>query len=150
MIIVDEAHTARGVGGLHPDMRGQGHWPLGDPFQRWPGKLFSNLVNAATMHELTESGVLVPMRVKSCHPINMDGAATSGGEWTDAAAGERGMGDCRGRGGGVAPARRGRKTIVFGSTIAHCAELCKSFNEAGVMAQLFTRRRRGGAQEHPG
>ena len=32
----------------------------------------------------------------------------------------------------------GRKTIVFGPTIAYCAELCQQFNDAGIMAATFT------------
>ncbi|TCP18726.1 DEAD/DEAH box helicase, partial [Simplicispira metamorpha] len=32
----------------------------------------------------------------------------------------------------------GRKTIVFGGSIAHCKELCRQFTEAGVMAAVFT------------
>lgn len=63
----------------------------------------------------------------------MTGAATAGGEWTDAAAEERGMGIV-----GVWSkewiARRSRKTIVFGATIKHCQELANSFLDAGVMA----------------
>jgi DNA repair protein RadD len=68
----------------------------------------------------------------------MSGAETSGGEWTDRAAGERGMeiiGDV------VSEWHKhgeGRKTIVFGATIAHCEELCRQFVESGVMAAVFT------------
>jgi DNA repair protein RadD len=32
----------------------------------------------------------------------------------------------------------GRKTIVFGATIAHCEELCRQFIGSGVMAAVFT------------
>lgn len=107
------------------------------PFSPGLGKIATNLVNAATMHELTEAGVLVPMRVFSCTKVNMKDAATSGGEWTDAAAGERGMeivGDV------VTEWHKfgeGRKTIVFGATIAHCEEMCRQFNQSGVMAAVF-------------
>jgi DNA repair protein RadD len=107
------------------------------PFSRGLGKLFTNLVNAATMHELTESGVLVPLRVFSCTPTNMKGAATAGGEWTDKAAEERGLeivGDVV-----TEWVRYGadRKTIVFGATINHCEEICRQFNQAGIMAAVF-------------
>lgn len=141
VIIIDEAHTQLSVWVDYIQSDECTAKVIGlsaTPFSAGLGKLFTNLVNAATMDELTRSGVLVPMRVMSCTAANMDGAATSGGEWTDAAAGERGMeiiGDV------VAEWLKfgeNRKTIVFGSTIAHCAEMCKAFNEAGVMAQLFT------------
>jgi superfamily II DNA/RNA helicase len=68
----------------------------------------------------------------------MRGAETSGGEWTDGAAAERGMGIV----GDVVSewVKHGekRKTICFGATIAHCEELCRQFNEVGVMAAVFT------------
>lgn len=108
------------------------------PFSKGLGRIFTNLINAATMAELTESGVLVPMRVFSCTRVDMRGAETAGGEWTDRAAEERGMqiiGDVVTE---WIKFGENRKTIVFGSTIAHCEELCQQFNESGVMASVFT------------
>ena len=109
------------------------------PFTKGLGQVFTRLINATTMAELTESGVLVPMRVLSCVRPDMAGAAvTKSGEWSDKAAEERGMaivGDV------VAEWMQhseGRKTIVFGGSIAHCKELCRQFTEAGVMAAVFT------------
>lgn len=141
LIIVDEAHTQLSVWVDYiqsPECTAKVVGLSATPFSTGLGKIFTNLVNAATMHELTESGVLVPMRAMSCTTANMEGAATSGGEWTDGAAGERGMeivGDVVSE---WLKHGENRKTIVFGSTIAHCTSLCKSFNEAGVLAQLFT------------
>lgn len=108
------------------------------PFASGLGKIFTNLVNAATMDELTRSGVLVPMRVFSCTKIDMRGAETIGGEWSDGAAAERGMdiiGDVVTEWSKFAA---DRKTIIFGATIAHCEEMARQFNEAGVMAACFT------------
>ena len=108
------------------------------PFTPGLGKIFTRLVNATTMHDLTQDGVLVPMRIFSCHRPDMTGAETSGGEWTDRAAEERGMeivGDV------VSDWHRygdNRKTIVFGATIKHCEELCRQFIQSGVMAAVFT------------
>ena len=111
------------------------------PFSKGLGKVFTNLVNAATMHELTELGILVPMRLFSCRKPDMSGAATVGGvngEWTAEAAGERELaivGDV------VTEWTRhahNLKTIVFGATIVHCEELCKQFNECGIQAACFT------------
>jgi len=90
------------------------------------------------MHDLTQNGVLVPMRIFSCSKPDMEGAETRGGEWTDKAAEERELkivGDV------VADWHRfgqSRKTIVFGATIKHCEELCRQFIESGVMAAVFT------------
>jgi DNA repair protein RadD len=139
LIIIDEAHTQLKVWTEYI-MRTQAVC-IGlsaTPFSPGLGKLFTNLVNATTMHELTQSGVLVPMRVFSCTRANMEGAATAGGEWTDRAAEERGMeiiGDVVSEWFKYAESR---KTIVFGATIAHCKELCRQFIDSGVMAAVFT------------
>jgi len=139
VIIVDEAHTQlKAWTELIHSSRAAFIGLSATPFSAGLGKLFTRLVNATTMAELTESGVLVPMRVLSCTKVDMTGAATSGGEWTDGAAAERGMaiiGDV------VSEWQKhaaGLKTIVFGATIKHCEEMCRQFNEAGVMAALFT------------
>lgn len=140
VIVIDEAHTQDGCWTEHIQTCGASVIGLSaTPFSDGLGKLFTNLVNATTMHDLTESGVLVPMRVFTCTRANMDGAATSGGEWTERAAEERGMsiiGDVVSEWVKLA---EGRKTIVFGATIAHCEEICRQFNEAGVMAAVFTK-----------
>jgi superfamily II DNA or RNA helicase len=139
LIIIDEAHTQLTVWTEHiPTCRAAVIGLSATPFSTGLGKLFSNLINATTMAELTASGVLVPMRVLSCTKVDMKGAATAGGEWTTQAAGARGMkiiGDV------VQEWLRhadGRKTIVFGATIAHCEALCAEFNAAGMMAGCFT------------
>ncbi|VTU37090.1 type I restriction enzyme EcoKI subunit R [Variovorax sp. PBL-E5] len=119
------------------------------PFSRGLGKIFSNHINAATMHDLTQDGILVPMRVLSCRKPDMQGAKlTSDGEWSPTDAGERGMeiiGDVVSE--WLRHGQR-RKTIVFGSSVVHCEELCKQFNEVGVMSATFTHRTH--ERERPG
>lgn len=108
------------------------------PFSVGLGKIFTNLINATTMHDLTASGVLVPMRIFSCTKPDMKGAETAGDEWTDKAAEERGMaiiGDVVNEWINLA---ENRKTIVFGATIKHCKELAQQFINQGVMAAVFT------------
>lgn len=108
------------------------------PFTVGLGKVFSNIVNATTMHDLTQEGVLVPMRIFSCAKPDMTGAETKGGEWTEKAAEERELkivGDV------VNDWQKfgdNRKTIIFGATIKHCEELARQFISAGVMAAVFT------------
>lgn len=141
VIVIDEAHTQHSAWVDHiKTCRAAVVGLSATPFSPGLGQLFSRLVNATTMHDLTQSGVLVPMRVLSCTKPDMTGAATVGGEWTDKAAEERGMGIV----GDVVTEwikhGQGRKTIVFGATIAHCEELCRQFNELGVMAAVFTSR----------
>jgi superfamily II DNA or RNA helicase len=139
VLVIDEAHTAYKAWTEYAMKTGAAVIGLSaTPFTVGLGKIFTNLVNATTMFDLTQNGVLVPMRIFSCHKPDMTGAATAGGEWTDKAAEERGMeiigdvvrdwtmyGD-------------NRKTIVFGATIKHCQELARQFIDAGVMAAVFT------------
>jgi DNA repair protein RadD len=139
VIIIDEAHTQHKAWVEFVQTTTAAVIGLSaTPFSPGLGKIFTNLINATTMDALTESGVLVPMRVFSCTRANMAGAATSGGEWTDKAAEQRGMeivGDV------VAEWQKyssERKTIVFAATIAHGSEICAKFLEAGVMASTFT------------
>jgi superfamily II DNA or RNA helicase len=139
VLVVDECHTFhKAWTEFAPNTKAAVIGLSATPFTAGMGKIFSNLVNATTMHELVQNGVLTPMRIFSCHRPDMTGAETRGGEWTDKAAEERGMQiigdvvrDWHEHG-------EGRKTIVFGSTIAHCKELCRQFVESGVMAAVFT------------
>lgn len=141
VIIIDEAHTQLKSWTQHiPNCSAKVVGLSATPFSKGLGKLFSNLINATTGHALTQAGILVPMRVMSCTKANMEGAATAGGEWTDTAAAERGMeivGDVVAEWQAHA---EGRKTIVFGATIAHCEEMARHFNAAGIVAAVFSAR----------
>lgn len=139
VIVIDEAHSMYSAWTNYiQDCDANVIGLSATPFSKGLGRLFTNLINAATMHDLTQSGVLVPMRIYSCTKINMEGAETSGGEWKDTAAAQRGMdiiGDV------VTEWQKyaeNRKTIIFGATIDHCEEMCRQFNEAGIMAATFT------------
>jgi DNA repair protein RadD len=139
VIVIDEAHTqyAAWVNYIK-QCRASVIGLSATPFSKGLGLLFTNLVNAATMHELTQSGVLVPMRVLSCTKINMDGAETQGGEWTEKASETRGMeiiGDVVAEWQAHAA---GKKTIVFGATVKHCEEMARQFNQAGIQAAVFS------------
>ena len=139
VIVIDEAHTQYRAWVDHvKSCRAAVIGLSATPFSVGLGKIFTNLVNASSMHELTEAGVLVPMRVFSCAKPDMRGAETSGGEWTPGAAADRGMaivGDVVSEWQKFASER---KTIIFGATIAHCEEIARKFNEAGIMAATFT------------
>jgi superfamily II DNA or RNA helicase len=139
VLVVDEAHTQMKVWTEYAMQSGAAVIGLSaTPFSNGLGKIFTNLINATTMHDLTESGVLVPMRIFSCTKPDMTGAATAGGEWTDKAAEEREMGIIGDVVGEWKTFAENRKTIVFGSTIKHCEELCRQFITEGVMAAVFT------------
>lgn len=108
------------------------------PFSKGLGNHFSNLVNATTMNDLVKSGVLTPLRVFACVKPDMKGAETSGGEWTDRAAAERGSGIIGDVVSEWCKFSEGRKTICFGATIEHCEKITKQFNECGIVARTFT------------
>jgi len=108
------------------------------PFTKGLGKIFTNLINATTMYDLCQSGVLVPIRVFSCRKPDMSGAETRGGEWTDRAAEKAEMGLVGDVVKEWSRLAENRKTIVFGPTIDYCKVLVKQFNEAGVLATLYT------------
>lgn len=138
LVVVDECHTQYDSVIKHISETSAAVIGLSaTPFSAGLGKVYTNLVNAGTMHELTEDGILVPMRIFRGISADMRGAETAGGEWTDKAAEERGLqivGDV------VAEWLKhgeNRKTICFGSTIKHCEELCREFNEAGVSAAVY-------------
>jgi len=109
------------------------------PFSKGLGKSFSNLVNVTSMHELTQAGILVPMKVLSCAQIDMKGAdKDKGGEWTERAAEQRGKAIIGDVVSDWLKYSSERKTIVFGATIKHCEEMCAKFLDAGVMAAVYT------------
>lgn len=139
VIIIDEAHTLYGA---TRELLAQTEATVigltATPCTKGLGLLYTNVVNAATMHELTESGVLVPMRILTCITPDMTGAATAGGEWTNKAASERELqiiGDVVTE---WLKHAENRKTIAFGPDIAYCTHLVQRFNEAGVCAETFT------------
>ena len=138
LYVIDEVHTMLKAWTDHVnETKGAVIGLSATPFSPL-GKYFTNLINAATMSELTEQGILVPLKIMSCKKINMSGAETAGGEWTDLSAEQRGLEivgnvieDWKKYG-------ENRKTIVFGSTILHCERMCREFNDNGIMATLFT------------
>jgi DNA repair protein RadD len=139
VLVVDEAHTQLKVWTKYAvESQAAVIGLSATPFSAGLGKIFTNLINATTMHDLTQSGVLVPMRIFSCTKPDMRDAATAGGEWTDRAAEERGLeivGDVVTE---WLKFAENRKTIVFGATIKHCQELAQQFINQGVMAAVFT------------
>ena len=139
VIVIDEAHTQYSAA---KDLLETATVPVigltATPCTAGLGRYYQNMVNAATMHELTESGVLVPLRILSCTLPDMTGAKTTAGEWTAKDAGEREakiVGDVVAEWGKHA---EGRKTIAFGADIAYCRLLVQRFNDVGIHAETFT------------
>lgn len=139
LIVVDECHTFNSGWVDHVKQSSAAVVGLSaTPFSKGMGKIFTNLVNAATMDELTKIGVLVPMRVMTCRRPDMTGAElNSKGEWAERAAEERELaivGDVVTQ--WIQHAAH-LKTIVFGATIRHCEEMVRQFVDAGYLAATF-------------
>jgi DNA repair protein RadD len=149
VIVVDEAHTQHGAVTEH--LRKTKAAVVGltaTPCSQGLGLVYQNLVNAATMHELTEAKVLVPMRVLSCVTPDMAGAGKGSEEWTAKEASER---EAKVIGDVVAEWLKNgeeRKTIAFGADIAYCELLVRRFKEAGVQAETFTSETPDGVRDH--
>src|SRR6266567_3585808 len=66
VVVIDEAHTQYGaIKKYLPSCKAHVIGLSATPFSPGLGKYFTNMINAATMDELTKSGILVPMRVFS-------------------------------------------------------------------------------------
>ncbi len=139
VIVIDEAHTQyTATRELLQSSEAAIIGLTATPCSKGLGLSYTNMVNAATMHELTQSGILVPMKILTCVKPDMTGAKMSGGEWTAKAAGEREaeiIGDVVGE---WSTHGENRKTIAFGADIAYCTLLVQRFNEAGIRAETFT------------
>jgi len=139
LFVLDEAHTVYAAAAEMLESRRATVLGLtATPCTAGLGKLYSNVVNAATMDELTREKILVPLRILTCVTPDMAGAKTSGGEWTAKAASERELtivGDVVAE---WVKHGEGRKTIAFGADIAYCEELVRRFNEIGIYAACYT------------
>lgn len=109
------------------------------PYTKGLGKLFTNLVCAESMANLTKRGFLVPLEVYTCKQPNLSEAHVSAlGEWESAHVEEEELkivGDVLSEWKDKA---NGLKTIAFGRSIAYCNELVERFYKAGVFAAAFT------------
>ncbi len=139
VVVCDEAHTRiRFVENFILNSRAAVIGLSATPFTKGLGKVYSRVVNAATMSELTRQGILTPLRVLSCARPDMTGAEIKNGEWTPAAAEERGMGIIGDVVDEWTKNAENRKTIIFGPTIAHCQELVRQFTAIDIGAATFT------------
>jgi superfamily II DNA or RNA helicase len=111
------------------------------PFHHSLGSIYSRIVTVTTHNQLIVDGVLAPMKVYACRPIDTKGLVPSSlGEWVPTDIEKRSMainGDIvdgwiekttQHFGGPV-------KTILFSATVAHGEELCRRFQELGYNFQ---------------
>ena len=106
------------------------------PFTAGMGQIYEYVVNPTTTNRQIEEGFLVPLKIYSCSEADMTGAKVVAGEWSDDEVASRGLkivGDIvstweqrtREHFGGPV------KTIVFSASVAHGADIVKSFRDAG-------------------
>lgn len=106
------------------------------PFTKGLADLYQRVVNVTTTRRLQADGHLCNLVAYAAKAIDMDGAKTVAGEWSDKEATARGLkivGDVLNEwvekttehfGGPV-------KTIVFAASVAHGEEVCRQFQDAG-------------------
>lgn len=148
LLIVDECHDMRAF--ITDFIKGRPQMKVvglsATPFTRGLGQVYTNLVNVCTTNQLLQmqpERQLAPIKPYAAQPIDMTDMMSGSGEWQEKAVTERGMkivGDIVAEwrsktlehfGGPV-------KTIVFSASIAHGAELCRQFQEAGFNFQQIS------------
>jgi DNA repair protein RadD len=130
--LIEEADTARAIG------------LTATPFTAGMADHWDGVVNVTTVNKLLAEKYLAPLKIKACVSPDMKGVKkTSGGEYDDEDAGERGItiiGDVVRTwieqtlaffGGPV-------KTIVFASSVYHGEVICREFAEAGFNFQQLS------------
>jgi len=141
LLVIDECHTLHST--VLERIKPRDTVTVGltaTPFARGMAKWYDALVTAATTEDLIERGFLAPFRVYAPSEPDMDGAKVSAGEWTTDEASKRAIpivGDC------VREYLRhaeGRKFVAFGADVAHCEELQRQFEAAGVPVGVYSYR----------
>lgn len=109
------------------------------PFTKGLGKWFDAVVNVTTTNRLIEQGWLAPYRIFSCVEPDMNGVkVTKLGEWDDKESTKKALevvGDVVQE---YLKHGEGRKFICSGVTIAHCEELTRQFQAAGINVCTYT------------
>lgn len=145
LVVIDEAHC-RGRAWIdylksNPDTAAIGL--SATPYTKGLGTIFTNLVCAETMANLTRDGFLVPLEVYTCaQPELTDIHLDSLGEWKAEYVEKEELkiiGDVIKEWKDKA---YGLKTIAFGRSIAYCNELVERFYKEGIFAAAFTQHTR--------
>jgi len=138
LLVIDECHSQRKTTidfiKNNPHIRVVGL--SASPFTKGLARTYSNVVSPITTKQLVDQGSLVPLRVFIAKEVDMQGAKKVAGEWSTAAATERGV---RITGDVVSEwAKKTRevfgkpeKTLVFAAGVDHAANLSEKFQEAG-------------------
>ena len=138
LMVVDEAHQIRkatvDIIRNFPRMHVLGL--SATPFTKGLGEVFSRVVSPITHNELTDQGYLCPVTYYAAVAPDMTGAKKVAGEWSADEVESRGskiLGDIVSEWESKTQEHFGgpRKTIVFCASVAHGAEICGHFQEAG-------------------
>lgn len=137
IIIVDECHSiSKKMEEIINDVSIPVLGLSATPFRKGLGKLFNTLYNPYTTHEATQDGVLVPIRVKECKLIDMDGSSKIGGEFSDREV-ERRASEIIGDVVGEYKRYANNKAIAFCATIDQCTALAQEFIMNGIPSAVF-------------
>ena len=138
LLIVDEAHSQRQetTNMIKRNERIRVIGLSASPFTNGMGNTYSHVVSCVTTKELVDDGLLAGLRVFIAKEIDMTGAKTIAGEWSQKETTERGI---RVTGDIVSEwvkktheiFGRPRKTIVFCAGVDHGNDLSQKFAEAG-------------------
>jgi DNA repair protein RadD len=144
VVFVDEAHCMRKVVTEFLDRTEAVVVGLtATPFTKGMGRVYSNLVNVATMNDLIERGYLVPLKIYAAKAIDVAGMKVVAGEWSEKDIEQRGLeiiGDIVTEWQAKTELHFGGpvKTIVFSATVDHGTELCRRFQAAGFNFQQIS------------
>ncbi len=152
VVFVDEAHCMRKV--ITEFLQRTDAVVVGltaTPFTKGMGKVYSNMINVATMNDLIARGYLVPLKMYAAKAINVEGMKVVAGEWSEREIEERGLeiiGDIVSEWQAKTEQHFGGpvKTIVFSATVDHGEELCRKFQAAGFNFQQISYR--DGGDDH--
>lgn len=144
LLIIDECHvvrkqTAQFIASSRIPVVGL----TATPFTSGLHEIYQGVVNVTTTDRLIAEKHLAPLKVYACVAADMAGAKTVAGEWAASEAAKRGttiIGDI------VAEwtakthehFKGPAKTLVFSATVAHGAELCRQFQQAGYNFQQLS------------
>ena len=138
MIIVDEAHTIH-KGAVRALDKNPQAYVLGltaSPYSKGLGKIYDFHIQPYTVKELIDRGLLCDYDVYAPSPIDLSKVKTSAGEYN-----KKSLSEAADRADLTADIvktylklAKGKKAIVFSTSVAHGRHLAKEFNKNGVKA----------------
>jgi DNA repair protein RadD len=141
LVIIDECHTLRKT--ITDQLRANKTPFLGlsaTPTTKGLGKFYKRVITVTTTNKLIAEEFLVPFKIFAPSEPDMTGVKATAGEWSVNDAAARSMpiiGDVVEE---YVRHGEGKKFIAFGCTVAHCEEMKRQFEAAGIQCELYTYR----------